>query len=155
VARTDVARLAAAVLVDVAHAGAVYDVSGAQAIDLHETARLLADVSGRDIRYHAETMDEARASRTCADDWEIEGWVGSYAGIATGEIGVTSHTVEHVTGRRPWSCPDEPVDIALTREDVITLGAGLRAYLRSWQQHSDESVRPPGFDAPPDIEPSE
>lgn len=103
VARADVARLAAAVLVDDGHAGAVYDVSGAQAIDLDETARVLAAATGRDIRFHAQTIDEARASRAGADDWQIEGWIGSYLGIATGEIGVTSHTVEHVTGRRPWT----------------------------------------------------
>ena len=36
-----------------------------------------------------------------AQEWEIAGWTGSYKGIATGEISVTSHTIEHVTGRRP------------------------------------------------------
>lgn len=103
VARTDVARLAAAVLLDDRHAGQVYDVSGAVAIDLHETVRRLADVTGRDLRYQPETLEEAYASRAGAEPWQIEGWVSSYVAIATGETSVTSHTVEHITGRRPWS----------------------------------------------------
>lgn len=37
------------------------------------------------------------------EDWLIDGWVSSYAMIATGEVAVTSHTVEHVTGKRPWT----------------------------------------------------
>ncbi|GAA2795077.1 SDR family oxidoreductase [Saccharopolyspora taberi] len=103
VALRDVARLAVEVLLDPAHADAIYDVSGAQAIDLHETARLIGEVTGREIRYHAETDAEARASRAGAQEWQIDGWVGSYAAIATGETSVTSHTVEHVTGTRPWT----------------------------------------------------
>ncbi|AIJ24287.1 SDR family oxidoreductase [Amycolatopsis methanolica] len=103
VARQDVARLAVECLLDDGHADQVYDVTGPEAIDLHETAALLSEVTGRKITYHAETLDEARASRAGAQDWEIDGWVGSYAAIATGEVSVTSHTVEHVTGRRPWT----------------------------------------------------
>ncbi|WP_435118886.1 SDR family oxidoreductase [Amycolatopsis thermoflava] len=103
VARQDVARLAVECLLDDAHANQVYDVTGPEAIDLHETAALLSEVTGRKITYHAETLEEARASRAGAQEWEIDGWVGSYAAIATGEVSVTSHTVEHVTGRRPWT----------------------------------------------------
>ncbi|GAB3574981.1 SDR family oxidoreductase [Amycolatopsis endophytica] len=103
VARQDVARLAVECLLDDGHANQVYDVTGPEAIDLDETAALLSEVSGRKITYHAETPEEARASRAGAQEWEIDGWVGSYAAIATGEVAVTSHTVEHVTGRRPWT----------------------------------------------------
>ncbi|MBA2553339.1 MAG: hypothetical protein H0V10_06545 [Geodermatophilaceae bacterium] len=35
---------------------------------------------------------------------------------------------------------DEPVDISLRFEDVMTLGGGLRAYLRSWQRHVEEDA---------------
>ncbi|HVV13007.1 SDR family oxidoreductase [Amycolatopsis sp.] len=103
VSRTDIARLAVEVLLDPSHAGQVYDVSGPEAIDLDETARLLSAATGRKIGYHAETEAEARESRAGAEEWEIDGWVGSYLGIATGEMSVTSHTIEHVTGRRPWT----------------------------------------------------
>jgi NAD(P)H dehydrogenase (quinone) len=105
VARADVARLAVAVLLDDTHAGAIYDVSGPSATDMDETVRLLSAVTGREISYHAETVDEARASRAGAgvEDWQIEGWIGSYLAIATGEVGVTSHTIEALTGRRPMA----------------------------------------------------
>jgi NAD(P)H dehydrogenase (quinone) len=102
VARRDVARLAAAVLLDPAHADRVYDVSGPEPLDLHESARILSRVAGREIAYVAETDEQARASRAGAEAWQIDGWAGSYKAIATGETSVTSHTIEHVTGRRPW-----------------------------------------------------
>ncbi|SFE00597.1 Uncharacterized conserved protein YbjT, contains NAD(P)-binding and DUF2867 domains [Actinopolyspora alba] len=103
VARWDVARLATEVLLDDDHADRVYDVSGPEPLDLHETARLLGEVTGRDITYHAEEEQEARQSRAGAQQWQVDAWVGSYLAIASGETSVTSHTVEHVTGRRPWS----------------------------------------------------
>jgi len=103
VARDDVARLAAAALLDDAHADRIYDVTGPEPLTLDETCAVLSEAVGRQIRYHAETMDEARASRAGADPYLIEGWIGSYAAIATGELSVTSHTVEGVTGRRPLS----------------------------------------------------
>ena len=68
-----------------------------------ETARLLTEASGREITYYAETDEEARASRAGAEEWQIAGWAGSYKAVATGETSVTSHTVEHVTGRPPWT----------------------------------------------------
>jgi uncharacterized protein YbjT (DUF2867 family) len=101
VARADVARLAAVLLVEPGHEGQTYDVSGPHAIDLHETARILTKATRRAITYHAETLDEARASRTGHPDWLVEGWIGSYLMLDTGEGSVTSHTIEHLTGRRP------------------------------------------------------
>jgi NAD(P)H dehydrogenase (quinone) len=104
VAREDVARLAVEVLLDDAHADRIYDVTGPEPLDLHETAAELGGVTGRrDLRYVPETVAEARRSRAGVEPWLIEGWIGSYLGIATGEIGVTSHTIEAVTGRRPWT----------------------------------------------------
>ncbi|MDN3241463.1 SDR family oxidoreductase [Glycomyces tritici] len=102
VARHDVARLAVEALLDPAHADRVYDVSGPEPLDLHESARILSAVTGREIAYVPETDEEARASRAGAEDWQIAGWAGSYQALATGETSVTSHSIEHVTGRRPW-----------------------------------------------------
>ncbi|SDD75293.1 SDR family oxidoreductase [Glycomyces harbinensis] len=103
VARHDVARLAVEALLDPAHADRVYDVSGPEPVDLHESARILSEVTGREIGYVAETDEEARASRAGSEPWQIDGWAGSYKAVATGETSVTSHTIEHVTGRRPWT----------------------------------------------------
>lgn len=101
VARGDVARLAAVLLVEPGHEGQIYDVSGPHAIDLHETARILTKATRRAITYQAETLQEARDSRAGNPDWLVEGWIGSYLMLETGEGSVTSHTIEALTGRRP------------------------------------------------------
>jgi len=102
VAREDIARLAVEALCDDTHADTVYDVTGPRSQTLHETAEVLAEMTGRTISYHPETEQEARAWRQHqASDYFIHGWIGSYLGIATGELAVVSHTIEHVTGTRP------------------------------------------------------
>jgi NAD(P)H dehydrogenase (quinone) len=103
VARADVARLAAVLLVEAGHEGQIYDVSGPHSIDMHETARILTKATRRAITYHPETPDEARDSRAGSPDWQVEGWIGSYLMLETGEGSVTSHTIEHLTGRRPMT----------------------------------------------------
>src|SRR5699024_676365 len=55
VARADIARLAVETLCDDTHADTVYDVTGPRSLTLHETAQVLSEVTGRSIRYHAET----------------------------------------------------------------------------------------------------
>ena len=39
-------------------------------------------------------------------DWEIEGWVTSYAAIAAGVLEAVSDTVERVAGHPPRSVPE-------------------------------------------------
>jgi uncharacterized protein YbjT (DUF2867 family) len=103
VARDDIADVAAAVLTSAGHDEKTYDVTGAEALTLDETAAALSTVLGRPVRYHAETLAEARASRSVhgAPDWEVEGWVTSYAAIATGELSTVSDTVARVAGHEP------------------------------------------------------
>ncbi|MCW2502504.1 MAG: NmrA family protein, partial [Actinomycetia bacterium] len=106
VSRDDIAAVAVAVLLDpAAHAGATYDLTGPESISLDEAAAALTEAAGRPIRYHAETLDEAYASRAGygAPDWEVAGWVTSYAAIATGELDVVTSAVTDLTGRRPAS----------------------------------------------------
>ncbi|MDQ1659403.1 MAG: hypothetical protein QOD41_4486 [Cryptosporangiaceae bacterium] len=106
VSRDDIAAVAVAVLLDpAAHAGATYDLTGPESISLDEAAAALTEAAGRPIRYHAETLDEAYASRAGygAPDWEVAGWVTSYAAIAAGELDVVTSAVTDLTGRRPAS----------------------------------------------------
>jgi uncharacterized protein YbjT (DUF2867 family) len=104
VARDDVAAVALALLTGTA-GDTEWDVTGPDAITLQQAAAVLAQATGRPIRYQRETLDEARASRagSGAEPWEIEGWITSYAAIATGELDIVSDTVERKTGRRPIS----------------------------------------------------
>ncbi|MEU4602174.1 SDR family oxidoreductase [Kribbella sp. NPDC023972] len=105
VSRDDVAAVAARVLVDPGHSGATYDLTGPDAFTLAEAAAVLSSAWGRQVRYEAETLDEAYRSREVygAPSWEVAGWVTSYAAIASGELSEVSSAVEDITGRRPTS----------------------------------------------------
>ena len=61
-----------------------------------------------DPTYHAETLEEAYASRASygAPEWEVGGWVTSYAAIVAGEMNVVSETVSELTGRAPMTLAD-------------------------------------------------
>jgi NAD(P)H dehydrogenase (quinone) len=108
VARDDIAESVVAILLGEGHDGRTYDVTGPEAITLHEAAEELSRVTGRTITYYAETLEEAYASRASygAPEWEVEGWVTSYSAIATGEMNVVSDTVSKLTGHAPMTLAD-------------------------------------------------
>jgi NAD(P)H dehydrogenase (quinone) len=108
VARDDIAEVVAAILPGEGHDGRTYDVTGPEAITLHEAAEELSRVTGRTITYHEETLEEAYASRASygALDWEVEGWVTTYTAIAKGELNVVSETVSELTGHAPMALAD-------------------------------------------------
>jgi NAD(P)H dehydrogenase (quinone) len=103
VARDDVAEVAVAVLLGEGHDGRTYDVTGPEAISLREAAEVLSRVAGREVAYRPETIEEAYGSRSSygAPEWEVEGWVTSYAAIAAGEMDAVSGTVGELTGHAP------------------------------------------------------
>jgi uncharacterized protein YbjT (DUF2867 family) len=118
VARDDVADVVTAVLAGRDHDGCTYDNTGPEALTLAETAAELSRVTGREIPYVVETVDEAYASRrpSGAPDWEIEGWVSSYEAIGAGELDVVSATVPRLAGHPAWR-----------------VGAWLEAHPESWR----------------------
>jgi len=104
VARSDVARVAAAVLQDPAsHAGATYDLTGPESLSLADVARTIADVRGTGVTFHDETIEEAYASRARygAPDWEVDAWVSTYTAIASNVMATPSGDVERITGTAP------------------------------------------------------
>jgi NAD(P)H dehydrogenase (quinone) len=105
VTRDDVADVAVTALLDPMHEGRTYEVTGREALTMAEAAELLTRFSGREVTYVEETIEEARASRapSGAPDWEIEGWVTSYAAIATGELDVVTDTVARLAGHEPMT----------------------------------------------------
>lgn len=101
VARDDVADVAVTVLLDPsAHDDRTYSLTGPQAISLGELAEAVAAASGRPVRYHAETMEEAYASRAHygAPRFEVDGWVSGYVAIANGELEGLTDDVPRLTG---------------------------------------------------------
>jgi NAD(P)H dehydrogenase (quinone) len=108
VARDDIADVAVETLLSDEHAGAAYGLTGPEAITLTEAAEVLTRVTGREVRFVDETLEEARESRrpSGAPDWEIEGWVTTYAAIAAGELDVVTDDVERIAGHPPMSLPE-------------------------------------------------
>jgi NAD(P)H dehydrogenase (quinone) len=105
VARDDIADAAAVVLVEEGHAGATYDMTGPEALTMAEMAAEISRATGREVVFRDETLEEAYASRSSfgAPDWEVDGWVTSYAAIATGEWSKVSEDIRRLTGHDPVS----------------------------------------------------
>ncbi len=105
VARDDVAGVAVAALLDDAHAGRCYDVTGPELLTFHEVAAELSEWSARTIVYEDEPLGEAIAARaaTGAPPWQVTAWVSTYTAIAAGELAVVGDTVASLTGTPPRS----------------------------------------------------
>lgn len=113
VAPDDVIRMAATVVGDAIDAGAgasphdgrTYELTGPEAFSFADAAATLSRASGRTIRYEEETLEEAYLSREVyrAPKWEVDGWVTSYAAVATGELSHISADIAEVTGVMPMT----------------------------------------------------
>jgi NAD(P)H dehydrogenase (quinone) len=103
VARDDIADVAVAALLGDGHEGRSYDMTGPEALTLAEVAEELSRAAGRTIRYQAETLEEAYASRASygAPGWEVDGWVTTYVAIANGDLQEVSGDVAAVAGHPP------------------------------------------------------
>jgi uncharacterized protein YbjT (DUF2867 family) len=107
VARADVIDSAVAVLLDATtsgdrspHDGASYGLTGPAAMTVTEIADVISRVTGRQVRYQPETIDEAYASREIygAPRWQVDAWVSTYTAIAAGELESVTDDVQRVTG---------------------------------------------------------
>ena len=105
VLREDVARSAAAVLIDEVtgtrpHTGASYDLTGPEALTLTEIAQIVTEETGRVLSYHDETIEEAYASRAPygAPQWQLDAWVSTYTAIRAGELATVTSAVADLTG---------------------------------------------------------
>jgi uncharacterized protein YbjT (DUF2867 family) len=112
VARQDVAEVAAAVLREhTRYAGQTLDLTGPEALTLHEVAEVLTRRWGRPVRYHDETLEEARESRSRWNPapWQLEAWISTYTAIAAGEVADVSDDVERVLGRPATAFEEVPL----------------------------------------------
>jgi uncharacterized protein YbjT (DUF2867 family) len=103
VARDDIADVAVAVLLGDGHDGRTYHLTGPAAFTLQQAAEELSRVSGRTIAYHAESIEEAYASRAGygAPHWEVTGWVTTYVAIAVGDLEAVSDDLAGLAGQPP------------------------------------------------------
>jgi uncharacterized protein YbjT (DUF2867 family) len=108
VARDDVADVAVAVLTEPGPENAAYTLTGGEALTLAEAAAVMSEVTGHEVVYKGETIDEAYASRAHfgAPDWEVEGWVSSYVAVARGELDTVTDVVDRLAGHAPTTLPE-------------------------------------------------
>ena len=105
VCRYDIADVAVAALLDNAQSSARWDVTGPELLTMSDIAGSLSEVTGENVQFVNETLDEAYASRAHygAPHFEVEGWVTSYHAIALGEVEILSDTIQRVAGHPPRS----------------------------------------------------
>jgi uncharacterized protein YbjT (DUF2867 family) len=103
-----VAQVAAAILSSANPLTGTPDITGPEALTLEEAACRLSAITGRNLRFEDESLEEGRKWRsvTGAKDWQVETWVGSYLAIAAGELAPVSDTVERIIGRPPLMLED-------------------------------------------------
>jgi uncharacterized protein YbjT (DUF2867 family) len=102
VVQDDIADAAVAVVREPApHVGLTYDLTGPEALSFAEIAATITEATGREVRFHDETMDEAYASRASygAPDWQVQAWVSTYTSVASGELSKVSTAIRELTGR--------------------------------------------------------
>lgn len=106
VARQDVAGSAAVVLRDPkTHRGRTYNLTGPEALTFSGIAEIISEVTGRQVQFHNETVEEAYESRKRWDvpQWQYDAWVSTYTAVAQGELDGVTGDVEALTGSAPIS----------------------------------------------------
>lgn len=127
VARVDVVRSAAAVLIDPQrHEGKLYELTGPEALDLDEIASHLSRALGVRYTYAPETLEEARRWRSeRANRWQVEAWVSMYLSIALGRVERVTGDVEFLTGKPPLSFDRVLRHPAISPGEVLIAGEEL------------------------------
>jgi len=97
----DIAAVAVTALLDGGHEGRSYRLSGPQSLLPQERVRILAEVLGRDLRFEAQSDDEARAelSKSMPPEY-VDAFIGFYVDGWIDESPVLA-TVEEITGHKP------------------------------------------------------
>ncbi len=96
----DVADVAVAALLDPRLRGTGLTLTGPEALDHATAVREMARATGRSLRYHAQTEDEARAALSRAfEPARVERLVGFYRLVRAGACAPVTSDVERATGR--------------------------------------------------------
>lgn len=105
----DIAEVAAVALTEPGHGGKTYHLTGPEAISYRQATEILAEATGRPLRYEPESPDEARA-RLAAEGLP-DPLIAAQLAIAAyqragGPTEKTTDTVENLLGRPPRSFRD-------------------------------------------------
>jgi uncharacterized protein YbjT (DUF2867 family) len=79
-----------------------------EALTLTEAADIVTRATGREVRYHPETLEEAYASRERyqAPRWQVDAWVSTYTAIAADELATVTGDVARLAGHPATSLMD-------------------------------------------------
>jgi uncharacterized protein YbjT (DUF2867 family) len=99
----DIARVAAAALIEPGHAGAIYDVTGPEALTMHDVAAVVSQALGLPIRYEAI---DGPGFRVGLDGWGLDAafaqaLVETYVRLASGTQREVTGTVQRIGGHAP------------------------------------------------------
>ncbi|MDQ4068391.1 MAG: SDR family oxidoreductase [Actinomycetota bacterium] len=105
VAVDDIAEVAAVTLTSPGHVGAVYELTGPEAITMPQAAAQLSQVLSRVVNYVDVPADQYRATLSSfgLPDVLVGGVVGMYNEIREGHQATVTNWVERLAGRRPQS----------------------------------------------------
>jgi uncharacterized protein YbjT (DUF2867 family) len=101
----DIAATAAAALTEDGHANKEYTLTGREAISHDEVARIISEVSGRSVQYHAiEDQDFIRGMVQAGMPEDYAGMlVGLFQAMRQGMSAQVSPDVKQATGREPYT----------------------------------------------------
>jgi len=110
----DIAAVAVRALLDDAHVGQAYELSGPESLTVAERVRIIGEVLGREVRFEEQDPVEARAQMIKhVPENVVDGLLAMFASL----VGTTAPVlpgVREVTGREPYSYADW---VALHRAD--------------------------------------
>jgi uncharacterized protein YbjT (DUF2867 family) len=114
----DIAAVAVVALTTGNHLNKVYTLTGGQALDHYEMAKILSDVTGKDIQYFPMSDEDMRGALKSIGwtDKRIEMLIDLYRSVKQGETEYVSPDVANVLGREP-----------------ITFEQYARDYAESWK----------------------
>ncbi|MCX2738611.1 SDR family oxidoreductase [Pontibacter anaerobius] len=99
----DIAAVGVEALMSDEHVGKSYDITGSEALSNYEVAKLMSEVTGKQVDYM--DVPDAAAKKGMTDhgipDWMADAMIEVYSLYRSGKGAETTDTVERVTGRKP------------------------------------------------------
>ena len=119
----DIAAVAVAALTGAGHEGRAYTVTGPEAVNFHDVARIFTRRLGRPVSYVAVTDEAARAAMLEAGlpEWFAESLIGLFQYFRTGQAAAVSDDLRRLTGQ-----PGHTVD-DFVRDHAEAFGAAAAA----------------------------
>ncbi len=105
VLREEMAEIAANILTSTGHEGKIYPLTGNKAYSYGDIAKILSEITGKDIQYVSPTPEEF--SKTLQEANVPAAYIGMLTGFsvakAQGEFDIEDNTMEILLGRKPTS----------------------------------------------------